>query len=99
MAGEAVLTPAAGVQRAKQRSCQRRKKREGGPRGLIGISKNLRDFTVNKIFLLIQSSNEEMVKIEIVELFKSYNFALGLKFKNLKHIIFFYHFSLNLNFT
>jgi hypothetical protein len=99
MAGEAVLTPAAGVQRAKQRSCQRRKKREGGPRGLIGISKNLRDFTVNRNFPLIQSPNEEMVKIEIVEIFKSYNFALGLKFRNLKHIIFFYHFSLNLNFT
>jgi hypothetical protein len=51
MAGETVLTPAAGVQRAKQRSYQRRKKREGGPRGLKGKSKNLRDFTVNRIFL------------------------------------------------
>jgi hypothetical protein len=99
MAGEAALTPAAEEQRAKQRRCQRRKKRGGGPRGLIGNSKNLRDFTINRNFPLIQSSNEEMVKIEVVELFKSYNFALGLKFKNLKHNILFYHFSLNLNFT
>jgi hypothetical protein len=47
LAGEAALTPAAKVQRAKQRNCQRRKKREGAPRGSIGKSKNLRDFTVN----------------------------------------------------
>jgi hypothetical protein len=39
MAGEAALTPAAGVQRAKQRNRQRRKKREGGPRGLVGKTK------------------------------------------------------------
>jgi hypothetical protein len=50
MAGEAALTPAAEEQRTKQRSCQRRKKREGGLRGVIGISKNLRDFTINRIF-------------------------------------------------
>jgi hypothetical protein len=31
---------------AEQRSCQRRKKRGGGPRDLVGICKNLRDFTV-----------------------------------------------------
>jgi hypothetical protein len=99
MAGEATLTPAAGVQRAKQRNCQRRKKREGGPRGLNGISKNLRDFTVNRKFPLIQSSNEKMVKIEVVELFKSYNFALGLKCRNLKHKVLFYHFALKSNFT
>jgi hypothetical protein len=62
--------------------CQRRKKRGGGPRDLIRIYKNLRDFNVNRVFPLIQSSNEEMVKIEVVELLKSYNFALGLKFRN-----------------
>jgi hypothetical protein len=99
MAGESALTPAAEEQRAKQRRCQRRKKREGGPRGLIGNCKNLRDFTANRNFPLIQSSNEEMVKIEIVELFKSYNFALGLKFRNLKHNVLFYHFALKLIFT
>jgi hypothetical protein len=99
MAGEAVLTPAAEVQRAKQRNCQRRKKREGGPRGLIGKSKNLRDFTINRNFPLIQSPNEEKVKIEIVELFKLYNFDLGLKFRNLKYKVLFHHFALKLNFT
>jgi hypothetical protein len=80
MAGETVLTPAAGVQRAKQSSCQRRKKRGGGPGDFVGNCKNLRDVTENRNFPLIQSPNEEKVKIEVVELFKSYNFALGLKF-------------------
>jgi hypothetical protein len=61
------------VQRAKQRNRQRRKKREGGPRGLFEKNKNLRDFTVNRNFPLIQNSNEIKVKIEVVELFKSYN--------------------------
>jgi hypothetical protein len=49
MAGEAALTPAAEEQRVKQGKqsmCQRRKTR-GGPRDLVGICKNLRDFTVN----------------------------------------------------
>jgi hypothetical protein len=87
------------VQRAKQRNCQRRKKREGGPRGSIGKSKNLRDFTVNRNFPLIQSPNEEKVKIEVVELFKLYNFALGLKFRNLKYKVLFHHFALKLIFT
>jgi hypothetical protein len=50
MAGEATLTPAVGVQRAEQRSCQRRKKRGGGPRDLVGNCKNLRDFTINRKF-------------------------------------------------
>jgi hypothetical protein len=54
----------------KQRSCQRRKKR-GGPRDFVGNCKNLRDFTVNRNFPLIQSSDEKIVKIEVVELFKS----------------------------
>jgi hypothetical protein len=38
-----------------------------------------------------------MVKIEVVELCKSYNFALGFKFKNLKHDALFYHFALKSN--
>jgi hypothetical protein len=76
--------------------CQRRKTR-GGPRDLIRICKNLKDFTVNRILPLIQSSDEEMVKIEVVELFKSYKFALGLKFRNLKYTALFYTFSLNSN--
>jgi hypothetical protein len=36
MAGEAALTPAAEEQLAKQGRCQRRKKRVGGPRDLVG---------------------------------------------------------------
>jgi hypothetical protein len=99
MAGEAALTPTAEEQWAKQRRCQRRKKRGGGPRGFVGKSKNLRDCTVNRNFPLIQSSNEEMVKIEVVELFKTYNFVLGLEFRNLKHTVLFYHFALNLKIT
>jgi hypothetical protein len=42
-------------------------------------------------------SNEEMVKIEVVELFKSYSLDLGLKFRNLKYIALFYTFALNSN--
>jgi hypothetical protein len=47
MAGEAALTPAAEEQRAKQGRCQRRKKRVGGPRDLVGKLQNPRDFIVN----------------------------------------------------
>jgi hypothetical protein len=47
----------------------------------------------------LMSSNEEMVKIEVVELFKSYNFTLGLQFRNLKHNVLFYHFALKSIFT
>jgi hypothetical protein len=82
---------------AEQSMCQRRKKRGGDLRDLVGNCKNLRDFTVNRIFPLIQSSKEEMVKIQVVELFKSYNFALGLKFRNLKYTALFYNFALNSN--
>jgi hypothetical protein len=76
---------------------QRKKMRGGGPRDLVGLCKNLRDSSVNWIFPLIQSSNEEMTKIEVVEFFKSYNFALGFMFKNLKHNALFYHFALRSN--
>jgi hypothetical protein len=38
-----------------------------------------------------------MIKIEVVEFFKSYNFALGLKFRNLKYNTLFYHFALKSN--
>jgi hypothetical protein len=84
---------------AEQRSCQRRKKRGGGPRDLVGNCKNLGDFTVNRNFPLIQSSDEKMVKKEVVELFKTYNFSLGLKFRNLKYKVLFHHFALKSNFT
>jgi hypothetical protein len=85
-------------QRADQSMCQRRKKRGGGPKDLVGICKNLRDSSVNWIFPLIQSSNEEMNKVEVVEFFKSFNFALGFKFKNLKLNALFYPFALESNF-
>jgi hypothetical protein len=99
MVGEAALTPVAEEQRAKQRSCQRRKKRGGGPRDLVGNCKNLRDFTVTRNSPLIQSSNEKMVKMKVVELFKTYNFSLGLKFRNLKHTVLLYQITLKPNFT
>jgi hypothetical protein len=76
---------------------QRKKKRGGGPRDLVGICKNLRDSSINWIFPRIQSSNEEMTKIEVVEFFKSYNFSLGFKFKNLNYNALFYHFALKSN--
>jgi hypothetical protein len=78
--------------------CQRRKKRKGGPKDLVGICKNLRDFAVNRIFPLIQNSNEEMTKMKVVEFFKSFNFALGFKFKNPKLNALFYPFALKSNF-
>jgi hypothetical protein len=53
----------------EQRSCQRRKKRGGGPRDLVGNCKNLTGFTVNRYSPLIQSSNEKMIKMKVVELF------------------------------
>jgi hypothetical protein len=40
-----------------------------------------------------------MVKKEVVELFKTYNFALGLEFKNLKYKVLLHHFALKINFT
>jgi hypothetical protein len=79
--------------------CQRRKKRGGGPGDLVGKCKNLKGLTVNRIFPLIQNSKEEMVEIEVVEPFKSYNFVLGLNFRNLKHTALFYTFALNSNLT
>jgi hypothetical protein len=38
-----------------------------------------------------------MVKTEVVERFKFYNFALGFKFKNLKHDALLYYFALKSN--
>jgi hypothetical protein len=90
---------AAVEKREEQRRRQRRKKEEGGPRDLTGICKNFRDCTVNRYFPLIQSSNEKMAKMKVVELFKTYNFVLGLKLRNLKYKVLFHHFALKLNFT
>jgi hypothetical protein len=84
---------------AEQRSCQRRKKRGGGSRDFVGNCKILRDFTENRNSPLIQSSNEKMIKKEVVELFKTYNFALGLEFRNLKYKVLLHHFTLKINFT
>jgi hypothetical protein len=91
-----------GVSReAEQRS---RAGARGGRRGKevrrtsLEFEKNLRDFTVNRIFPLIQSSNEEMSKIKVVEFFKSFNFALGFKFKNPKINALFYPFALKSDF-
>jgi hypothetical protein len=43
----------------------------------------------NKIFSLFCIPNEKMVKTRIVELFKTYNFYLGFKFKNSKDRVLF----------
>jgi hypothetical protein len=40
-----------------------------------------------------------MVKKKVVKLFKSYNFVLELKLRNLKYIVLFHHFTLKSNFT
>jgi hypothetical protein len=45
--GERRRRPAAEGQRAEQSMCQRKKKRERGPKDLPGICKNLRDLTIN----------------------------------------------------
>jgi hypothetical protein len=79
----------------RSRGCGRRGEEVRGTS--LEIEKNLRDFTVNRIFPQIERPNEEMVKIEVVELFKSYNFDLGLKFRNLKYTALFYNFALNSN--
>jgi hypothetical protein len=94
MAGEAATSDANQSRRAEQEPEEEEER--GGPRGFVGKNKNLRDFIVNGNFPLIQSSDEKMVKIKVVELFKSYNFALGLKFRKIKHTVLFYHFALNL---
>jgi hypothetical protein len=51
--------------------------------------KNSRDLTIIQNFALFLSSNEKMVKIKVVELFKPYNFYLGFKFKNAKDRVLF----------
>jgi hypothetical protein len=96
--GERRRWPTAEEQRAEQSMCQRRKKGKEGPKDLVGICRNLRDFTINRIFPLIQNSNEEITKIKIVGFFKSFNFALGFKFKNPKLNALFYPFALKSNF-
>jgi hypothetical protein len=40
-----------------------------------------------------------MVKMKVVKLFKTYNFALELKLKNLKYTVLFHHFTFKSNFT
>jgi hypothetical protein len=55
-------------------------------KGLYVISENWRGFSVKQNFPSIQNPNEEMPKMKVGELFKLYNIALGLKFKNSKLI-------------
>jgi hypothetical protein len=64
--------------------CQR-KKRWGVSRDLVAKYRNPRDLTVKQNSPLIQNSNEEVTKIKDVEFFKSYNIALGFKFRNPKY--------------
>jgi hypothetical protein len=60
--------------------------------------KSSRDFSVNPPSPLLKSSNEEMVNMKVVELFKSYLFYLGFTFKNLNIKALFKNFRLKLNF-
>jgi hypothetical protein len=83
----------------EQRRRQRRKEEERGPRDLTGICRNFRDCAVIRNFPLIQSSKEKVAKMKVVELFKTYNFVLGLKLRNLKYNVLFHHFVLKLNFS
>jgi hypothetical protein len=83
----------------EQGRCQRRKKEERGPKDLTGICRNFRDCAVIRNFPLIQSSKEKVAKMKVVELFKTYNLVLGLKLRNLKYNVLFYHFVLKLNFS
>jgi hypothetical protein len=48
---------------------------------LFAIPKKFRDLSVNQNFSLLQRSNEKMLNMKVVENFKSYNNALGFKFK------------------
>jgi hypothetical protein len=49
--------------------------------GLFAIPKKFRDLSVNQNFSLLQRSNEKTLNMKVVENFKSYNNALGFKFK------------------
>jgi hypothetical protein len=62
------------AQQQRSRGAEEMPEEEGegrGPRGLVGNCKNFKDLTENRIFPLIQSPNEEKVKIEVVELSNS----------------------------
>jgi hypothetical protein len=96
--GAGVALSGADGRRQRSRVGARGRRRGEGVRGTsLEFAKNLRDSFVNWIFPLIQSSNKEMTKIEVVEFFKCYNFALGFNFKSLKHNALFYHFALKSN--
>jgi hypothetical protein len=92
MAGEAAASDA-----KQSRAGARGRRREGVRRTFLEFAKPQGSHCKLNFFPLFQSSNEKMVKMKVVEFFKSYNFALGLKFKNLKHKDLFYHFALNSN--
>jgi hypothetical protein len=97
--GEAVAAMSGSDDR-QQRSrggARGRRRGKGGLKDMFAKTKKSRDLTVNWNFPLIQKPNEKMIKIEVVEFFKSYNFSSGLKFKNLNYKSLFYNFALNSN--
>jgi hypothetical protein len=57
----------------------------GVSRDLVAKYRNPRDLIVKQNSPLIQNFNEEVTKIIVVEFFKSYNIALGFKFRNPKY--------------
>jgi hypothetical protein len=69
-------------QRSRGQRGFRGRREGGGPGDWFVKTKNLRDPTVKKDFPLIQRFSEKKPKIKVVEFFKFYRIALGLKFKN-----------------
>jgi hypothetical protein len=59
-------------------------RRKGGAPGADVKFQKSQGIDVKQDFSLFYISNEKMVKTRIVELFKTYNFYLGFKFKNSK---------------
>jgi hypothetical protein len=64
----------------------------GVSRDLVAKYRNPMDLTVKQNSPLIQNSNEEVTKIKVIEFFKSYNIALGFKFRNPKYTALFLSF-------
>jgi hypothetical protein len=78
--------------RARAHVREEEEEREGGPGDLFEISRKFKNLSVNYDFSLLQRSNEKMLNMKVVEFFKLYNIALGLKFRNSKFTTFYVKF-------
>jgi hypothetical protein len=74
----------AGEQRSRGQRGFRGRREGGGPEDRFVKTKNFRDPIVKKDFPLISRFSEKKPKVKVVEFFKLYKIALGLKFKNSK---------------